>query len=71
VVVTLDPHWTQAGWVLLDLPALGLPEGASFEVEDLLTAARYRWQGRRNFVSLDPVVLPAHVFQLRSKEVVL
>jgi starch synthase (maltosyl-transferring) len=71
VVVTLDPHWTQAGWVQLDLAALGLGEGASFEVEDLLTAARYRWQGARNFVSLDPVVLPAHVFQLRSKEVVL
>jgi starch synthase (maltosyl-transferring) len=34
-------------------------------MHDLLSDARYLWQGRRNYVSLDPQRSPAHVFRLR------
>ncbi len=44
-----------------------LPEGAAeggYFVNDLLTGERYRWQGRRNYVSLDPHARPAHILRL-------
>ncbi len=31
---------------------------------DLLTDQRFRWQGPRNFVALDPAEWPAHVLHL-------
>jgi starch synthase (maltosyl-transferring) len=36
-------------------------------MHDLLTGARYLWNGRRNFVSLDPARVPAHVFRVRRR----
>ena len=62
VVVNLDPHHAQSGWVELDLEALGLEPTAPFQVHDLLTDARFLWHGARNFVELDPHALPAHIF---------
>jgi starch synthase (maltosyl-transferring) len=65
VVVNLNPHLTHSGWVELPLEALGLPEHRTYQMHDLLTDARYFWQGRRNYVQLDPGVLPAHIFRVR------
>jgi len=36
-------------------------------MHDLLTGARFLWQGARNFVRLDPQRVPAHVFRLRRR----
>ncbi len=66
-VVNLDPHHLQAGWVELDLAALGLQAGEGFQVHDLLSGARYLWQGARNYVELDPASTPAHVFRVRRR----
>lgn len=68
VAVNTDPHRAQWGTVDLDLGALGLEEGRVFQVHDVLTDARYRWQGRRNVVGLDPAASPAHVFRIRRHE---
>jgi starch synthase (maltosyl-transferring) len=65
VVVNLDPHCTQCGWVELDLEALGIDPDQPYEVHDLLSDARYVWQGACNYVELNPQVVPAHVFRLR------
>ena len=62
-VVNLDAKEEQAGFVELDLGRLGLEDGASFEVEDLLTGARYAWSGARNYVAIKPS-LPAHIFRI-------
>ncbi|MHB1525625.1 MAG: alpha-1,4-glucan--maltose-1-phosphate maltosyltransferase [Candidatus Dormibacteria bacterium] len=62
VVVNLDPHSTHASTVHLDLGQLGVPDGSAFEVEDLLSGARFWWQGPHNHVRLDPAIAPAHVF---------
>jgi len=35
-----------------------------FEVEDLLTAVRHTWRGRRNYVRLDPSERVGHVLRL-------
>jgi len=65
-VVNLDPRNRQAGWVNLDLDALHLGSEESFQVHDLLTDARYVWHGSRNFVDLNPALLPAHIFRVHS-----
>ena len=46
IVVNLDPHHRQSGWVELDLARLGLDADAPYQVHDLLTDARYLWHGR-------------------------
>jgi starch synthase (maltosyl-transferring) len=67
VVVNLDPHYRQSGWVEVDLDGLGLPASEPFQASDLLTGARYLWQGSRNYVELDPHLLPAHLFRIRRR----
>ena len=67
VVVNLDCINTQMGWVQLDLASLGLDAEHAFQVHDLLSDARYRWQGSRNFVKLAPGSLPAHILRVRRR----
>jgi starch synthase (maltosyl-transferring) len=66
-VVTLDPNHTQTAWLDLPLAELGLEEGRAFQVHDLLGGARYVWYGARNYVELDPYVVPAHIFRVRRR----
>jgi len=67
VVVNLDPHHTHTGWLQLDLEALGILPQQSYQVHDLLGDARFLWYGARNFVELNPQVVPAHIFRLRRR----
>ncbi|MEU8517009.1 maltotransferase domain-containing protein [Kitasatospora sp. NPDC048722] len=66
VVVNLDPRRPQEGTVSLDLPALGLTEGDSFDVHDELGGATYRW-GRDDYVRLDPRHQVAHVLAVHPR----
>ncbi|MHB8562715.1 MAG: alpha-1,4-glucan--maltose-1-phosphate maltosyltransferase [Acidiferrobacteraceae bacterium] len=65
MVVNLDPHHTQSGWVDLALHELGLSDHENYGMFDLLSATRYVWHPGRNYVELDPSRAPAHVFELR------
>jgi starch synthase (maltosyl-transferring) len=71
VVVNVDPHNTHAGWLDLDLDALGLDSAVTktrpFQVHDLLSGARHTWHGERNYVQLNPQVVPAHIFRIRRR----
>ncbi|MCS6304236.1 MAG: alpha-1,4-glucan--maltose-1-phosphate maltosyltransferase [Nitrospira sp.] len=67
-VVNLSPHYIHSGWVHLDLGSLGLQADKPFQVMDLLTDAYYTWEGPRNYVRLDPHVLPAHIFLVRRNQ---
>jgi starch synthase (maltosyl-transferring) len=67
-VVNLDTNWTQSGWLALPLADWGVAEDEQYQVHDLLSDARYAWQGSRNFVQLDPRVISAHVFRLRRRK---
>jgi starch synthase (maltosyl-transferring) len=64
VVVNLDPHDTQAGWVHLDLDALAIDPDLPFTVRDALSGESFAWRGSRNFVMLDPRRAPAHLFSI-------
>jgi starch synthase (maltosyl-transferring) len=65
VAVNLDPYRVQSGFVELPLDILKIDENAPYQAHDLLTGARYRWQGRRNFIELNPASVPAHIIHLR------
>jgi len=67
VVVNLDPYNVQSGWIDVPLAELGLDEGRSYQMHDLVSDARYLWYGRRNYVQVDPQSAPAHVFRLRRR----
>jgi starch synthase (maltosyl-transferring) len=66
-VVNVDAHNTQAGWVDLDLHAMQLDPNRPFQVHDLLSGARHTWHGPRNYVQLNPHVVPAHIFRIRRR----
>ncbi len=65
VVVNLDCFHTQAGWVRLELAALGLDASHAFRVHDLLDDGQYLWQGSPNYVELVPGSLPSRVLRVR------
>jgi starch synthase (maltosyl-transferring) len=67
VVVNLDPHHIHAGWVELPLEKLGLPAQEPYQVHDLLSGARYLWHGPRNYVELNPLVIPGHILRVRRR----
>jgi starch synthase (maltosyl-transferring) len=67
VVVNLDPNHKHSGWVELPLQILEIDSRQPFQVHDLLSDARYLWHGNRNYVELDPRVVPAHIFCLRRR----
>jgi starch synthase (maltosyl-transferring) len=65
-VVNLNPYERHSGWVEF---APDGPGGGDqvYQMHDLLTDARYFWQGGRNYVELDPRNVPAHVFRVRRR----
>jgi starch synthase (maltosyl-transferring) len=67
VVVNLDPHYTQSGVVTLPLAELEIPVDRGYEAEDLLTGARYLWNGPRNYVELNPAKLPGHILRIHRR----
>ncbi|HYI07714.1 MAG TPA: alpha-1,4-glucan--maltose-1-phosphate maltosyltransferase [Thermoanaerobaculia bacterium] len=66
-VVNLDPHNTHAGWIDLDLETLRLDTGRPFQVHDLLSGARHTWHAPRNYVQINPQIVPAHIFRIRRR----
>jgi starch synthase (maltosyl-transferring) len=82
VVINMDAHNAQAGWVNVDFKkARAEPQGMGaarpepdaaevqeeLQLHDQLSDARYFSQGRRLFVRLDPASAPAHIFRLRHR----
>jgi starch synthase (maltosyl-transferring) len=66
VIVNLDPHNPQHGWIRVPPAVLGVSETSPYDVRDLLTDAVFVWRGDRNYVRLDPAGLPAHILQAAS-----
>ncbi len=67
VAVNLDPYHTQSGWINIPVHELGIPHGQPYLVHDLLSDDKYIWHGERNFIELNPHVVPAHIFRVRKK----
>ncbi|MDQ3399349.1 MAG: alpha-1,4-glucan--maltose-1-phosphate maltosyltransferase, partial [Deinococcota bacterium] len=67
VVVNFDVNYAQSGFVELPLDDLGLAADEPYRLHDLLSGERYYWEGARNYVRLDPQVMPAHIFEVRRR----
>ncbi len=67
IAVNLDSSQTQNSYIHVPLPEFGISDLEPYQVHDLLTDARYTWHGSRNYVELDPVTQPAHIFRLRRR----
>ena len=67
VVVNLDPHHVQSGWVNIPLQLLRLDPADSYQAHDLLAGSRFLWHGEKNYVELDPKSGPAHILRLRRR----
>ena len=67
VIVNLSPHHVHTGLLELDLESLGVEASRPFQAHDLLTDAHYLWQGKRNYVRIDPQSVPAQIFRLRHR----
>ena len=65
MVVNLDPYNVQSGLVDLRLDLLQMDRDHPYQVHDLLTDTKYTWNGPRNYVSLNPNSIPAHILQIR------
>lgn len=66
-VVNLDPFHVQSGWLTIPIQEFGIPADQPYLCHDLLSDDKYIWQGEKNYVELNPHVLPAYVFKLRKR----
>jgi starch synthase (maltosyl-transferring) len=67
VIVNLDPYHTQSGWVRVPIQDLSVDSQQPYLVHDLLSDDKYVWHGERNYVELDPRVLPASILRLKKR----
>lgn len=64
VVVNLDPHQRQSGYVQLPLHQLGIHGRINVKVHDLVTSEDYTWTQEWNYVELLPHKMPFHLFSM-------
>jgi starch synthase (maltosyl-transferring) len=67
VVVNLDPASVQSGWLRIPMGELGIDPAQAYLGDDLLGGQKFIWHGEKIFIKLDPRVVPAHIFRLRTR----
>jgi starch synthase (maltosyl-transferring) len=65
VVANVDPHSVRQTMVHLDTREWGVEPGDPFDVEDLVTGARWTWADH-NFVKLDAFTEPVHILHVKE-----
>jgi starch synthase (maltosyl-transferring) len=66
MIVNLDPYHKQSGWLNLPLEELGIDPSQPYLLHDILSNDKYTWQGSRNYLELDPRVMPAHILKVHK-----
>jgi len=66
-VVNVDPHHVQRGMVSLPLDELGIEGDRPYQAHELISGARYLWNGPRNFIEINPHSMPGQVFRFRHR----
>lgn len=65
MIASLDAYYAKQAWIKLPLKSLGIHEGQSINVIDLITGNSYIWDKEWNFVELHPT-LPFHLFKIQK-----
>jgi starch synthase (maltosyl-transferring) len=68
VVVNLDPHTKQSGYVQLPMDAIKIQWPLNVKLHDLITDELYTWTQEWNYIELDPYVMPFHLFKVEIHE---
>jgi len=66
-VVNIDPYHVQRGVIHLPLEELGIDTDRPFQAHELITGARYLWNGPRNVVEVNPNSMPGQIFRFRRR----
>jgi starch synthase (maltosyl-transferring) len=66
IAVNMDNWNTQAAKVRLPLAKIGLNDGETYLVRDLLSGDKYKWTGEWNYVQLNPNEMPAHILKVEK-----
>jgi len=66
IVVNIDPFHTQRGQIKVPIEKFGISPKEPYLLYDLLGEEKYAWCGQWNQITIDPHVLPAHIFLLYS-----
>ncbi len=66
MVVSLDPYYQKQGSVKVPRQELGLQDGQSLMVEDMITGNSYNWDQEWCYVELHPG-MPFHLFKIHKK----
>ncbi len=67
VAVNLDPYHVREGKLTLPLEALEIPADQAYLVHELFSDTKMIWQGRDNYIELDPAEQPAKVFSIHRR----
>jgi len=68
VIVNLDAHGSQNGFVQLPKDVLKLGDKINVKLHDLVTEEHYMWTQEWNYVELNPHKMPFHLFKLEVHE---
>jgi starch synthase (maltosyl-transferring) len=68
VIVNLDQHSKQSGYVQIPRERLRLGEKINLKLHDLITDEQFTWTQEWNFVELEPNKLPFHLFKVSIHE---
>lgn len=68
IVVNLDPHSRQSGFVQLPKNELKLGDHINVKLHDVIMDEYYTWTQEWNYVELDPYKMPFHLFKLEVHE---
>jgi starch synthase (maltosyl-transferring) len=64
VVVNLDQHTQQSGYIQIPKALLKLGDKINLKLKDLMTDEQYMWTQEWNYVSLNPHKMPFHLFKV-------
>lgn len=68
VVVNLDPHSREHGFVQIPKWKLKLSDNMNLKMHDLITDEQYTWTQEWNYIELDPFKMPFHLFKVEIHE---
>ena len=68
MVVNLDPFDSHVAELDFPLETMGLKQGDTFQVEELLTGRKHLWRSAKQGVKLDPDTNPVEIYRIGAWE---
>ena len=65
IAVNLDPFNVHDSWIYLPIEQMGIADDEPFQALELISGESYEWRGARQYVRLDPELVPGQIFQIR------